>query len=364
MQYDALTIDTQTVFYSGFRFETGLLAQLRQFKEGPTKVVLAKVVQREILKHLVQRTEEAHQALQTGLKRAAECGLPSDMAGAGHADPKAVARTRLQGFIDGTSAVIVDYDAVKLTDLMERYFKPAPPFAAVGKKKNEFPDAVALLSLETWAAANNKRILAATDDADWAAFAKTSSYIDVVSNLGDALAQLQQDTERARQIVSELLALIEAPDGALREEFEQALKIATPGYVPYGEAESYYHVDVDQVDLAYNAFELKGAPGEPEFDVVQARPDHLVARVALTMRVRAEGTFSFSAWDSIDKDYVGLGSSSAEVDVDLDARALVTFDREEADAWTISEIELVEDWDTVNFGYVEPDYSREWEEEP
>ena len=128
------------------------------------------------------------------------------------------------------------------------------------------------------------------------------------------------EVDMARKIVSGLLARIDAPHDELRNEFEQALDRATPGYVPYGEAESYHHVEVDQVDLAYKGFELIGAPGEPVFDVVQARPDHLVARLALTMKVRAEGTFSFSAWDSIDKDYVGLGSSNAEVDVDLDAR--------------------------------------------
>lgn len=362
MKYDALTIDTQTVFHSSFNFETGLLGQLRQFKEGPTKLVLARVVQREILRNLIQKTEEAHQAVQASLKKAAEYGLPG--APPAEADPKAVARARLQKFIDAAGGAVIDYDTVKLTDVMDRYFKPAPPFAASGKKKNEFPDAVALLSLEAWAVANGKRILAATGDSDWAAFAKTSQHIDVVSELSDALALLQEDAEQARKIVSELLTRIETSDGDLRSEFEQGLDRAMPGYVPYGEAESFHSVEVDQVDLVYKDFELKGPAGEPVFEVVQARPDRLVAQIALTMKVEAQGSFSFSAYDSIDKDYVGLGSAQAEIDVDLDARALVTFDQDEDGVWELSEVELIEDWNTINFGYVEPDYSREWEDEP
>lgn len=361
MRYDALTIDSQTVFHSGFRFESGLLAQLQQFKDGQTRFVLSRVVVRELLKHLTIKTEEAHQALLSSLKKAKEYGLAAEEPELGGIDPTTTARARLEAFIAETGATIVDYDAVAITEIMDRYFKATPPFASSGKKKNEFPDAVALLSLEAWAAANDKQILAATNDADWAAFAKASQHIDVVDDLADALAMLQSGIDEADKIISDLLQEIDREGSALRGEFERLLDQATPGYVAYAEAESYHHVEPDQVDLVYKGFRFNGEPGDRAFEVVQARKDYLVAQVEITVLVRAEGTFTFSIWDSIDKEYVSLGASQAHTDAELEAFVLISFERDGGGPWEIVDVELLQDWDTIDFGYIEPDYSREWE---
>jgi hypothetical protein len=44
MEYDALTIDTQTVEHNGFDFGGGLLVQLCQFANGPTEVIMSQIV--------------------------------------------------------------------------------------------------------------------------------------------------------------------------------------------------------------------------------------------------------------------------------------------------------------------------------
>ena len=50
MEYDALTIDTQTVEHNGFDFGGGLHLQLCQFANGPTQVIMSQIVVSEILK--------------------------------------------------------------------------------------------------------------------------------------------------------------------------------------------------------------------------------------------------------------------------------------------------------------------------
>ena len=149
--------------------------------------------------------------------------------------------------------------------------------------------------------------------------------------------------------------------GLDRGEFERLLDQATPGYVAYAEAESYQHVEPDQVDLVYKGFRFNGEPGDRAFEVVQARKDYLVAQVEITVLVRAEGTFTFSIWDSIDKEYVSLGASQAHTDAELEAFVLISFERDGDGPWEIVDVELLQDWDTIDFGYIEPDYSREWE---
>ena len=66
----------------------------------------------------------------------------------------------------------------------------SPPFEEPDKKKHEFPDAIALLSLEEWAEVNKTRILAVSCDRGWAAFAAESEWIVVDSDLASALAEL------------------------------------------------------------------------------------------------------------------------------------------------------------------------------
>lgn len=50
MRYDVITFDTQTVETNSFHFDGGLLAQLKQFKAGPVRVVLSEIVVKEIIK--------------------------------------------------------------------------------------------------------------------------------------------------------------------------------------------------------------------------------------------------------------------------------------------------------------------------
>lgn len=64
--------------------------------------------------------------------------------------------------------------------------------------------------------------------------------------------------------------------------------------------------------------------------------------------------------DSIDKDYVSIGYTSAESDLEFDSEILVTFsgDFENVNAITdiaIEEIQLLKNLKSINFGFIEPD---------
>ena len=190
MKYDSITIDAETVERNSFHFNAGLLTQLKQFVNGPTQVVISIVVESEILRHLTERTQSAKNAVDTAHKKAVEFGLksPKDIAFAEPSpDARVVAKTRLKKFVKEIGAHILQVNEVPIEEVFQKYFSAAPPFAVSGKKKNEFPDAVALMSLEAWANKNNKRVLAVSGDKDWAAYADKSERIDVISDLFGSL---------------------------------------------------------------------------------------------------------------------------------------------------------------------------------
>src|SRR5690242_4903366 len=82
MDYDALTIDTQTVETNSFHFDGGLLQQLKQFADGRVEVVISQVVAAEIARHLREKTQGAKDALESAHKKAQLYGLkgPEDKA--------------------------------------------------------------------------------------------------------------------------------------------------------------------------------------------------------------------------------------------------------------------------------------------
>jgi hypothetical protein len=157
MQYDVITIDTQTVEHNSFHFDGGLLAQLKQFKDGPVRVIVSEIVIRETYRHLVEKTRSAKDAYASAQKRAIDFGLLGPIGNPKiEPDIKAIARARFDRFLKEIGAQIIRADDVSVRDLIGLYFSSAPPFSTSGKKKNEFPDAIALLSLDAWAKTNNK----------------------------------------------------------------------------------------------------------------------------------------------------------------------------------------------------------------
>ena len=119
MDYDALTIDTQTVETNSFHFDGGLLAQLKQFANGPTKVVVAQIVAAEILRHLREKTQATKDAVESAHKKALLFGLreSGDVPFVETPDVPALARKRLAKYFEEIGATIISADDVPMRDL-------------------------------------------------------------------------------------------------------------------------------------------------------------------------------------------------------------------------------------------------------
>jgi rRNA-processing protein FCF1 len=176
MKYDVITIDSEAIEHNGFHFDNGLLNELKQFKEGPIEVIISSVIINELIRRLSEKTREAKDSLAAALKRATDYGIATGEASKidQNIDPKEIAKKRLISFLHDIGAQSIKVDKVSTRDVLRLYLAPSPPFSGTGKKKHEFPDAIALLSLEAWADENDKKIVAVTKDSDWKAFAANS----------------------------------------------------------------------------------------------------------------------------------------------------------------------------------------------
>ena len=291
MQYDAVTIDTNIFRHNGWRLEDGMIGQLVQFKDSSAQFILSEIVVKEVHKYLEIEANEAKVALVNAIKKCTRNGLLSPGTFAQLNDisnstssPEDVAKQRFQAFTDVTGMIIVPAELTEIKELIKRYFRPAAPFEASGKKKNEFPDAIALLSLEKWGESNGKRILAISDDGGWSDFAKDSEWIDVEKDFAAALQLLQQQSEQAKVLIASLLKYMDSGSRPeLLHQVTNAIDSAVELMDVFAEASSAFHFEENLAILTYQDFHFLTRDGDYEFKIVQIGKDKIVAMIDLSI---------------------------------------------------------------------------------
>ena len=370
-EFGAITLDTSIFDAQGLRLESGLLKQLEQFQDSSTRLILSEIVKEETLSHLMEKARDAQKEIEKSLKQAREQWRVEDQNIAqikeivfGGREAQEVVFERFNQFAEFTSLEIVEaQNHVLVGDLIQKYFKARPPFSETGKKKNEFPDAIALMSLETWANKNQTKIIVVTSDNDWKSFCKGSERLIAIDDFAGALGLFQlQDADDICQYLSEKYEKGELEN--VKEAISDALEYQLSDLEIYPEVSSSYMYEQDSTEVILNGFEFKlfELPNLI-FRPVNFDDDSLVVESKLSIDVNIECSFSFSIYDSIDKDEVPFGSGSANIQTNLDVDILVSFvgslDKIGAEI-EVDDVEIeVKKPDAVDFGEIEPDWMGE-----
>ncbi|MCA0367937.1 MAG: PIN domain-containing protein [Proteobacteria bacterium] len=367
MPYRALTIDTNVAYGGGFDFEHGLLRQLQQFHGTDGRFILSVIVEAEILKRLREMTSSTRDKFVSVTQDAFDRRLlgddfrqAADTLTAALVEPRAAARAHLDDFLQTTGATLVPVDLAPMADLVGMYFDSTAPFEASGAKKAEFPDAIALLSLDACARRNGK-VLAVSRDKGWREFAEQTIHLDVVESLGAALAVFQEQAaaEKAAKSVGAVLGRVRAGElQDLAAELTSRLEMRTEELDPDISADSHHQLDFELTGLAFNSYVLAGEPDD-DFDVTVVRiEDGLIAVTApVLIRATVQASFHLLHWDSIDREYISLGNQYEEREAEFSFDALISLvgDINELDTLQIDDVELVNGSADVDFGEIEID---------
>jgi len=371
LDYGALTIDTCIFDGHGIALEKGLFKQLDQFSGSPVKFVLADVVHHELTAHLTKKIKEAREKVTQGLRASLAQQLSdqtqNDNARAllvGQGDDAEIAQNRLAAFYASTGAEIVSAEKyASVATLVYMYFQATPPFGPAGEKKHEFPDALALLTIEAWAKENETKVLAVSSDAGWKKFAESSDHIDVVENLGDAISHFQPHNA-ARDIIAELAAVItERKSNRVLDAVASAIENSLDVADIYVEASSAYYFEEDDIYATYTNHEyVEEHPGVPEINVIRIDADSLVLQLVARVTCEVHCTFSLSVRDPIDKDYVRIGDNSLAQEESYQTEVLVSLSGDFSqglESLDVADVEVLETVSHVDFGDVEPDWGYE-----
>lgn len=355
----AITIDTTEFHHFGYHLEARSLVSLEQFKATNIKVVLSEMVLGEVHAHMTQRMAEAAEKARTGINQflkewrhdrdrgaiAAELGLD--------VNPGASARALLDAFVRRVDAQTVSVDlGVSIRELHDRYFSARPPFSARSDKKNEFPDAMALLSLEAWARDSGRVVLAVSNDGDWAAFAEQSEHIVCLPKIAPALSLFnREESVFAARVAAGLRSGAAARlHAAIESKLERLVEIfEVEANAPYFYEEEAglsrvvsWRIDDDTV-----------------FDIVASDGDSVTLAFQVKLEAEFKAHFTFLRWDSEDREYVKVGRSLEQIVDTLDVPITATVPTGDGDDPEPIEVEA-ESWSvSIDFGYVEPDYERD-----
>lgn len=348
-QIGMLTFDTSTAVGLGTMLSRGLLAQLAQFKHSRIRVVLSEIVVREIRRHIIDLLEadKAGWPRIAGrmrhLPEIAENVDTMDRALKGLISSQ-VAQREIDQFLENTGADVILAGKTNLDMVLDLYFEGKVPFG-LGKKRCEFPDAIALLSLEEYAKAADRGIIVVSGDNDWIRFCETSEsgHLFGVDTLTTALKILNEsEAERVGRVEARKEGLLEAlRGGELVLDVQRQLKRALMNET---RARGTSHLD-------YVAEILRVEVGSPNFSdptIVRNDDDEFVMVVDMRPHCMFWAQFHF-----YDEDFsTPLGTGVFGFGHHIDATALlVSKDEELSTEVILTKNEKLD----VNFGPVAPD---------
>lgn len=352
----AITMDTSIFDRFGCNLRYKGLTTVEQFKGKDISFVLSPVTIGEVRTHISAAVAEAAAKAMAGINqffKASHSSLKVDLVAKDigvDIDAFMIAEEQIQTYLDRVGATIIS-EQVDSGELVRRYFEVHPPFGKSSEKKAEFPDAIALLTLEKWAEANDTLVLAVCTDRDWEAFAAESERIIYIKDLPAALGLFNdQDSVIAARIVNSIKS---GSASILESKIQDKLEYYIDGYDFDVDASSafYYDYEIDNASIANWEYANKSA-----IVVVSSNDEEVVISFDLKVEALVEGSFTFSVRDSIDRDYVSLGGTAVEASADFTVNAIATFSKSNDRDPDLVDLEIDGRGISVDFGSVEPDY--------
>ena len=357
----AITVDTTTFDDGGKQFDKGIFSQLKQFGDHPQEFILSEIVLSEITRHYLERLEKTRSRFDRDMHDAcAFVGGPAELVDAisGHLaampNVESLCSRHIDVFLTDADAEVLKADEfVKISDVVSLYFGRRPPFHEENPKKREFPDAIALMTLERWAEANKTGVVVVSRDGDWEAFCKNSSRLYLVKTLAQALSIFQTPDEIVQAMVAQLRS--ELSDESTRTfEFIRST------------IEEYDWSDTVNVE-SYSSFEIEE---EAEFEIEEITfhetGDDAVKItendgkfISFSVDFKASGSASlhcsFAKWDGGDRQYINMGHDTFEKPFETVVSVSLTMPLVQGSFDDIS-IDVQPEHVHLDFGEVEPDW--------
>ena len=350
----ALTIDTSVFDRYGCNLTFKAFRSLDQFRGTESGVVFSEVVAGGVQRHIARDAAAATSKLRAALnqhrkawRQPQSIDILGTVVGLG-GDPTLLGQAMWSEFVTSIGAQIIPAEGfVSIGDVLARYFASKPPFSVKAAKKQEFPDALALLSLEAWAVARETIILAVSADNDWKAYAATSARLVCIDDITSALDHFNCE---ARFVATRIVAMLQEERAVeLKQEIESAIELFLDDSSIEIEAYADFEFEAELSGASLQHWEVTN-----EVRVVAADTEKIAFAIMLDCKVLFEADIGWFAYDSVDKDWNQLHSSTELKENDLSIQLTVTCLREIENEPEVLDVEVTKRYIRPDLGYIDP----------
>lgn len=364
-KYNTFFIDT--CIYDRFSciIESGILEQLCQFKDSDVKILVTDTTHNELVKHLSINIEKAIDKLKTAINKGRFhlLNISADLIEIKNKiqdleSIELIAENRILTYYKNIGAdIIYASDYLDISLLLKHYFKSLPPFENSKDKKAEFPDAIALMTLEGWAQKNNKIVIVVTDDNGCKDFCNNSKWLHYENNLKNVITSFQPKT-----YVTKFLNLISSiGHDALSEYLDNDIKKAIIYNAENSdidiEANCHHEYEYDDTEIEYIGYDFLTDLCDLRHDIISIDNDKVVFQVIVNIDCKISASFSFSIYDSFDKEYLHLGGNHYSINTKYERTIIIELSGPYADndlsKMRLSRIDISSNVIHIEFGEID-----------
>lgn len=297
-QFGAITFDTNIFVSFGLNLEGPYFDELKSLHQTYASFILSEIVIQELQRKLQEQAEKTIHDFYRAIDRLHEQKMIADESAnlldrksLDVCQPTEAVKRRIEAFKRAMSVNVIPLTDASINAVVDRYFSGEPPFQGRGNK-NEFPDAIALLSIESWAMSNQIRVLAISKDKQWKSFASRSEWIHVEENLKKILPQFGSPIDCALDIVVRFVT--KAVSGELNDQKKQIIShvhemlerrsfFLQPGG-KYGDSDTNNTL---VIVLQYQDLKISTRNSEYDIQVTQFTKNTIQARIGVSIRAWA-----------------------------------------------------------------------------
>lgn len=217
-----LFIDTCIFDQTGYNFSS---SRIRPFHEAAKELSLTLVdpdpTNRERKRHFKEKVAEINAAIEKIERSMPIIGTLKDWPKPDFfrsVNVSMLIRSSLNDFFAPMKHVVLGYEGVDILKIMDWYEESIPPFGK-GKKRKEFPDALAVAILDRYASANDCKIAVISTDGDLREACSNRTHLLYFPSLGAYLEVLQGESKRVATAKDWLTSKSEALTTKFSDEF-------------------------------------------------------------------------------------------------------------------------------------------------
>lgn len=311
-----ILLDTSVFSGHGYKLESGLLDRLKQFKDKPTYIVIPDVIRNELLSHLKKKAHSAKVNLEKSFREANDHlllkenqNLNSIHDSIALCNVDEIVENRLKAFEEKCDAwLLKSQDFVSVGEVLDSYFNSTAPFSETGKKKNEFPDAIALLASEAFAKFKGIKLYAVSKDNDWKSFCDQSEYLEYYQELAVALDDLHAHT--APLTVKEQFKQLSSSNPVFLDELKEMIQNSFISDVQLdAHVSDEYPLDGEISDLDYHVYDTDI---EDEIEVIEVISlEEMSFGIKATIHLDVSAAIDVYTYNPMIDDYSIIGTADS-----------------------------------------------------